>query len=111
MNISITDLKHCSLVKLSGRIDSASSPQLQEEVDKVLSKGQHKIVFDLAGVEFMSSAGLRVLVITQKNCRKHGHGELVLAATPQNIMAALELTGFVPLFKFFDDPLVAVGSF
>jgi anti-sigma B factor antagonist len=59
----------------------------------------------------MSSAGLRVLVNTQKNCRRYNRGELVLAAVPKNIMSALDLTGFVPLFKIFDDALVAVGNF
>ena len=56
-------------------------------------------------------AGLRVLVNTQKNCRRYNRGELVLAAVPKNILATLDLTGFIPLFKFFDTSLLAVGNF
>jgi len=65
----------------------------------------------LSGVEFMSSAGLRVLVNSQKNCRRFNRGELVLASVPKNICASLDLAGFVPLFKIFDDVTAAVGYF
>jgi anti-sigma B factor antagonist len=62
-------------------------------------------------VEYMSSAGLRVLVNTQKTCKRYNRGELVLALVPKRIYEALELVGFVRLFKFFDNVLDAVGSF
>ena len=53
----------------------------------------------------MSSAGLRELVIMQKNCRRYNRFELVLAEVPDVIKSALELSGFTQLFKFFNDPL------
>ena len=111
MNITTTELKHCHLVKISGRIDSSTAPQLVDAIDEILNKGHFKLVLDLGEVEFMSSAGLRVLVNTQKSCRRYNRGEMALAAVPKNILAALELTGFIPLFKFYDDALVAVGNF
>ena len=111
METTTTELKHCGLVKVTGRVDSATAPQLQETIDNLLKKGQYKLVLDMSGVEFMSSAGLRVLVITQKNCRRYNRGELALAALPENIKASLELAGFVPLFNIFDDPLIAVGNY
>ena len=65
----------------------------------------------MADVEYMSSAGLRVLINTQKTCKRYNRGELVLACVPKRIYEALELAGFVPLFKFFDDVTSAVGHF
>jgi anti-sigma B factor antagonist len=59
----------------------------------------------------MSSAGLRVLISTQKEARRYNRGEVVLARVPKRIYEALELAGFVPLFKFFDDVTAAVGNF
>jgi anti-sigma B factor antagonist len=111
MNITTTELKHCDLIKVSGRIDSSTASQLADAISALVEKGQYKIVLDMGEVEFMSSAGLRVLVNAQKTCRRYNRGELALAAVPKNIMAALDLTGFIPLFKFFDDALVAVGNF
>ncbi len=59
----------------------------------------------------MSSAGLRALINTQKVCKRYNRGELVLVGVPDNIRAALDLAGFIPLFKIFDDVLTAVGNF
>jgi anti-sigma B factor antagonist len=110
MEITTTSYKHCELVKVSGRIDSATAPQLAKTLDEITDSGKFKIVLDLADVEFMSSAGLRVLIGTQKNCKRYNRGEVVLSAVPKRIYDALELAGFVPLFKFYDNVLDAVGS-
>ncbi len=111
MEISTNHYKHCALVSVSGRVDSFTAPQLAEALDGNMNEGQHKIILDLSGLEYMSSAGLRVLINTQKNCKRYNRGEVVLACVPQRIYEALELAGFVPLFKFFDDVTSAVGSF
>ena len=110
MEISTSQFKHSDLVVVKGRVDSFTSPQLAETLDGLTGSGRYKIVLDLTGVEFMSSAGLRVLISTQKECKKYNRGEVVLAAVPKRIYEALELAGFVPLFSFFDDVTAAVGS-
>jgi anti-sigma B factor antagonist len=111
MEVTITHYKHCDVVKASGRVDSATASKLAEALDKITNDGRHKIALDLSGVEFMSSAGLRVLISTQKTCKRYNRGEVILAAVPKRIYDALELAGFVPLFRFFDNILDAVGSF
>ena len=110
MEITTTQYKHCDIVKVDGRIDSATAPKLAETMDAITDSGHYKIVFDMSGVEYMSSAGLRVLINTHKISRRYNRGEVVLALVPQRIYDALELAGFVPLFKFFDNVLDAVGS-
>jgi anti-sigma B factor antagonist len=65
----------------------------------------------MSDVEFLSSAGLRVLINVQKTCKRWNRGELVLANVTQRIQETLDLAGFVPLFRFSDDVLEAVGSF
>jgi anti-sigma B factor antagonist len=110
MEITNTAYKHTDLVKVTGRIDSATAPQLAKALDEVTESGRFKIVLDLEEVDFMSSAGLRVLIGTQKTCKRYNRGEIVLAAVPKRIYDALELAGFVPLFKFYDNVLDAVGS-
>jgi anti-sigma B factor antagonist len=111
MQITNSPFKHCDLVKVEGRLDSSTAPQLAEAMEAVTNAGRFKIVIDLADVSFMSSAGLRVLINTQKTCKRYNRGELVLAAIPANIHSALDLAGFIPLYKVFDDALAAVGSF
>jgi len=110
MEISVTQYKHCDLIKAKGRVDSYTAPQLAEAFNNITNAGHYKIVFDMGELDFLSSAGLRVLINTQKNCKRYNRGELVLVNIPENILAALDLAGFVPLFKIYDDVVTAVGS-
>ncbi len=111
MEVTISQYKHCDVVKASGRIDSSTASQLAEAMDSVTNAGRYKIVFDMKEVEYMSSAGLRVMIGTQKTCKRYNRGEIVLALVPVRIYDALDLAGFVPLFKFFDTVIDAVGNF
>ena len=111
MEISTTQFKHCDLVKAKGRVDSYTAPQLADAFNALTDNGRHKIVFDMSELAFLSSAGLRVLINTQKTCRRYNRGEVILAVVPQRIYEALDLAGFVPLFSFYDDVTSAVGFF
>jgi anti-sigma B factor antagonist len=111
MEVTTTQYKRSDLVKPSGRVDSFTAPKLAEALDQITNSGRYKIILDMEDVEYMSSAGLRVLINTQKTSKRYNRGELVLARVPKRIYEALELAGFVPLFKFFDDVTAAVGNF
>lgn len=111
MEIIHTSLKHCDLLKVKGRIDSATSPDLLKAIETVNKAGIFKLVIDLSEVDFISSAGLRVLIGAQKECRRYNRGEVYLASVSPKIHAALDLAGFTLLFKIFKDPLAAVGNF
>lgn len=111
MEIKTNEFKHCDVVKVTGRVDSATAPQMAEEFAKINDKGHYKIVVDFTDLEFISSAGLRVLISTLKNCRRYNRGDLVLAGMPEKIYSVFDLAGFTSIFKIFDDVLSAVGSF
>jgi anti-sigma B factor antagonist len=111
MEITTTQYKHCDLVKVTQRVDSQTAPQLAEALDAITNAGRFKIAIDMSEIDFMSSAGLRVLINTQKICKRFNRGEVILAQVPERIYEALDLAGFVPLFSFFDDVTTAVGHF
>ena len=111
MEIKTTSLKHCTLVQVIGKLDSSTAPSLTAEFKKVMDNGDFRIVMDMSKLEFISSAGLWVLVNTQKNCKRFNRGELVLAEVPAKIRSALDLAGFLSYFKTFDTTAEAVGSF
>ena len=111
MEVNTTHYKHSDLVSVNGRVDSYTSPKLAEVLDELTNSGRYKLILDMDGVEYMSSAGLRVLISTQKTCKRYNRGELVLARVPKRVYEALELAGFIPLFKFYDDITSAVGNF
>ncbi len=111
MQVTSQEFKHCDLLNASGRIDSYTAPELAEAFTAITSAHRYKIVFDMEKVDYMSSAGMRVLIIAQKTCKRYNRGEVVLCNVPERICEALELAGFTPLFQFFKDITVAVGYF
>lgn len=111
MEITKKSFKHCDLVSVKGRVDSATAPQLSRVLEDIVKSGVFKIVLDMTGLEYMSSAGLRTMLATQRQCKRYNRGALVLAGVPQNIKETLELAGFTDLFKAYDDVTAAVGSF
>lgn len=111
MEIATRDLKRCTVIEVSGRVDSATAPQLAAVLNDLMEHGQYHLVLDMGDVDFISSAGLRVLIDTQKTCQRLSRGELVLADVPEPIYEALDLAGFLALFSFYDEVVDAVGSF
>lgn len=110
MEVTIKQFKHCDLVTVSGRVDSATSPKLSEALEAISEEGRFKIVLDMSSLEYMSSAGFRALIAAQRNCKRLNRGEVVLACVPANINSALELAGFTTLFRIFPDVTTAVGN-
>jgi anti-sigma B factor antagonist len=111
MEIKTQEFKHCDLLAISGRVDSATAPQVAQALESANESGKYKLVIDMAELEYMSSAGFRALLAAQRNCKKYNRGEVVLSNVPDRIREALELAGFTELFKTFDDNLTAVGHF
>lgn len=111
MEITVQEFKHCDMITLKGRVDSATAPRLAQALESANSGGKYKLVVNMKELEYMSSAGFRALLAAQRNSKRYNRGEVVLASVPDRITEALELAGFTELFKTFDDPLQAVGHF
>ncbi len=111
MKIETRQLKRVDLVEVSGRIDSGSAPQVEAALQGIVDQGRFHIVVDMQGVEYLSSAGLRVLVGALKQVRRWNRGDLRLAAVPARIREVLELAGLHAVFTIYDTVVEAVGSF
>lgn len=81
----------------AGRLDSVSSSALEQLVASRLEAGERRVVIDLSGVEYISSAGLRVLLMAAKRL-KQPPAALVLCGLGPSVRTVLELAGFLPLF-------------
>ncbi len=111
MDINIVQHEYCDVVSITGRIDSYTAPKFSEALKAITDAGRFNIVLDLVDVNYVSSAGLRVLIDVQKACRYQKLGETCLVNVPQRVFDTLELAGFTPLFKIFDDLNKAVQNF
>jgi len=90
-----------------GRLDSVTSADLETRLLAHLAAGEAALVIDMAGVEYISSAGLRVLLSVAKKLR--GRGRIALCSLGRSVRQVFELAGFLPLFTIEDsrEPAVA----
>jgi anti-sigma B factor antagonist len=116
MEITHKRLNRVDLLTVVGRMDAASAPQLKQQIDALFDQGRFRIVLDLAGLEYIASPGLRVLIEARKRARDWKitdleGGDLRIANLPPRIKEVFDLTGFTSLFEIFNDSVEAVGSF
>lgn len=110
MEITSTSYNRCDLVKVVGRIDSNTAPDLEKAFNELVDGGKSGIVFDMAEVDFISSRGLWVLLETQKACKKK-NGKIVLVNVAEPMLESLDLAGVKHFVEIYDDVTAAVGSF
>ena len=78
-----------------GRLDTTTAPELEAELKNL--EGVTELTFDLAGLEYISSAGLRVLLSAQKTMNKQG--SMIILNTRPEIMDIFEITGFTDILN------------
>jgi len=88
-------------VTVVGEVDTFTAPVLRSTLDSQLEQQPRELVIDLSGVQFLGSAGLAVLVETQKSSRAKEVG-LRLIATTRAVTRPLEVTGLIDLFTIAD---------
>lgn len=91
MQIEINRNGSSFTVGLEGRLDTTTSPQLEKELKPVLPEAT-ELFFDFANLEYISSAGLRVLLAAQKVMNKQG--TMTIRNVSSDIMEVFDITGF-----------------
>jgi anti-sigma B factor antagonist len=81
-------------VALLGRLDTNTSPQLDTALSEALP-GVTELVFDFSALDYISSAGLRVLLSAQKKMNKQG--EMKVTHAKESVMEIFEVTGFIDI--------------
>ena len=89
-NLNGTEL----MVKVTGRLDTTTAPELEASLNESFN-GVTKLVLDFASLEYLSSAGLRVLLQAQKTMNKQG--EMVIRNVNESINEVFEVTGFIDI--------------
>jgi anti-anti-sigma factor len=91
----------------AGRIDSSTAPVLEQHLLGLLAGGERRIVVDFSGVDYISSAGLRVMLVLARRVRD-ANGQLGLCAMGDAVRQVFQLAGFLPLFTVQDSRAAAV---
>jgi len=103
MEITVRELKHVVVIKITERIDSSTAPEVEQILQSLQYQGKYKLVIDISELEYISSAGYRVLLSAQRNSMRHDRGEVVLVGVPEPIRQALDISGFTDYFKIYKD--------
>ena len=89
------------VLHIVGRIDASSAPELEKEVSALIGRGDGSIVLDLAQVDYVSSAGLRVFLIAVRALAAESRS-FALAAVNADVMEVVTLTGFQRILTIYD---------
>lgn len=97
--LNITDRREDNALTLAleGRLDTTTAPELETVLNEQLGDAT-ELVFDLKELEYISSAGLRVLLSTQK--RMNRKGSMKVVGVSETIMEIFEITGFCDILTF-----------
>ena len=95
MTINKTLNETALTIEVEGRLDTVTAPELEKEVKGGLDSVQ-ELTFDFSKLEYISSAGLRVLLTAQKLMKKKG-GSMVIKGSSEDVLEIFEITGFSTL--------------
>jgi len=97
------------IVRLTGRLDSSAAPGAEQDFAGVLGGGSPHIAIDLSDLEYISSAGLRVLLIVAKKVQQ-AKGKIALCGLTPNVREIFAISGFDAIFSIQPDAAAAVAA-
>ncbi len=100
MDILTENINGLTVVSLKGRLDINTHGQLEAELNALVGKGQAKVLVDVKDLEYISSAGLRVLLSAAKQFKKI-NGTIALASLTPNVRQVFEISGFTSIFPLY----------
>ena len=109
MEISTRDVDGVTVIDISGSLDTQTSGAASDEMARIAQEAS-KMLLNLESLDFLSSAGLRVLLATAKLLRGSG-GEMRVCGLNEVVQEVFEISGFSSLLSVQADRRAAVGSF
>jgi len=110
MKVTTSTSGTASVAAVEGRVDSANAKDLDQELGAIIDSGGSRLVVDCSNLRYISSAGLRALLVAIKRTNKEGGG-VAMCNVPEHIREVLEVSGFTRLTKVFGTVEEAAGSF
>ncbi|MCG8551206.1 MAG: STAS domain-containing protein [Desulfobacterales bacterium] len=110
MDISIDERPEALVVSVTGKIDASNSPKVEKQIATYTTRVQKVVILDLLGTEYMSSAGLRVVLVFAKKLKEKGQ-DLIISGLQGHVKEVFELSGLYSIFRIFqtvDDAMNAI---
>jgi anti-sigma B factor antagonist len=110
MDIQTIKKNGITVFTIVGKIDSGTSGVLEKKLLAAIEEGEKNLLFDFSQVDYISSAGLRVLLLAAKKTAKMG-GKTVLCALSPNVREVFDISGFSAIFSTCPTPEEGMRNF
>jgi anti-anti-sigma factor len=101
MDIAHEETNGVVCIRLVGRLDADSAPQAETTVRELMQQGKTRLLFDLSGMDYISSAGLRVILIAVKALQAK-QGKVVLSALTPYVREIFDVSNFSSIIPITD---------
>jgi len=110
MELNVKNEDKGTLVTVTGRMDAVSSPEFEKELARLIDEGNINFVIDLAGLDYISSSGLRSILVTAKKL-KGKNGQILLASLQAVVKEVFEISGFstiIPIHESVEEAMTVL---
>lgn len=110
--MDLKEIKHekCRIVGIRGRLDTTNYSILEKKLMEIIDGGEINIIVDCYEMDYVSSSGLRILLMTLKRITAV-RGKFVLCSLQPNIREIFEISGFTNIFEIYPDQHTALTAF
>ena len=109
MNITVNKVGETNVLQIEGRLDTTNYGELEHHLSSMTENNEMKILLDLEKLEYISSSGLRILLMFLKKL-KAADGRFMLCGLSSDIREIFEISGFINIFEIFENQETALES-
>lgn len=101
MEINTKKKDNVLVISLKGRLDAVTAPDFDKKLESLLSEGENALIINFSELEYISSAGLRSILVSAKQLKANG-GRMLLAELRGPVKEVFEISGFYSIFQIFE---------
>ncbi len=102
LKIELEEIEHRVILRIDGRLDAPSAPILEKKINSLIDEGHTHLLLDFSRVDYLSSAGIRVLLSAQKKL-KSKNGDLFLFSVNDDVLEVIKMAGFDKILRIFSN--------
>jgi anti-sigma B factor antagonist/stage II sporulation protein AA (anti-sigma F factor antagonist) len=109
LTVIVEEVDGKCVMRVSGRIDAATTPILEKKVEDQLQQNHFRVLFDFSDVDYLSSAGMRLLLSATKKMKAH-EGMLVICGVIDDVMEIIKMAGFERILNIYSTEKEALDA-
>jgi anti-anti-sigma factor len=108
MEVQVEEKGEVVIFRIEGRLDAASSPQLEKKITAIIDSGYFKLILNFNNVEYLSSAGMRLMLSVSKKL-KNLEGKIVACGLNDEVMEVIKMAGFNHVIEIYSTEEEAIN--